>query len=1045
MGQERKLVTILFADIVGSTALGLEHDPEVIRAALRRTFDALRDVLVGHGGTVEKFIGDAVMAVFGVPVAHDDDADRAVRSAFALRSRVAELNQTAQLPVALRVGVNTGEAVTGSGEDAQFLVTGAPVNAGSRLQAAAAPGEILVGALTRQLTSGGVRYGERRDVAAKGIGRLEAWPALDLLTAVPETRRGLERLSAPLIGRDRELRLLTELVEQVGESQAPALVTIFGPAGAGKSRLTSEFIAAIGRRRVRVGRCLPYGEGITFYQLQLILNAECGIAPTDDRAAALVKLERAVSEVCEDPNEGRAIAARVATLAGLTQAEAALPGVPESDLAEELRWGVRRFLEQRAGSEPLVLVFEDIHWAEARLVQLIEHLAEWSRAPLLLVCLARPDFRDVHPTFGASAVSATSVTLGPLDSEETRRLVRELLATEALPESLRAEVVTRAEGNPLYVEEFLRILIETNRIEQRAGEWVAVGDLTRLDVPPTLVGLITARLDGVRPEVKRMLQRASIVGRFFSTTDLEAIGGEAVSAGLLAEAQRRDLLSDADERAFGDGRVYRFRHVLIRDVAYSTAAKGERAQLHDTYSRWLERSFADRKDEIAERIAFHAEQAFLLGHEVEMTQADDLGRRALALLLAAATDARLRDDPSVARKLYERAAAVADRFPADPVSRAEAHGFAAVYRAREDARTPEGDAALATAYAVAAVPGPSEVLLELTAARASHEIQDDRETAANDSYDEVVRIARATGDPELTGAALAVRAFGSFMLGDFKRQNTVLVQLREYLAATGATRARFRCLGQLFYAAFYRGEFSDAARYQAERRAALPPPLSKFQQATLAWHEAMIAYEIGDFGTALREAEVAVAVGREAGVPRTIGFGLWFLGDALIDTGDSARARRVLEEAVAIFEMRDARARLPELHARCARACIRLGDLIAAREHVALAQQHLLSADASARQMKGAASAELAEAEGDYVAADAEWRDTLAKLPLSGFEGRMASTELLYGSFLLRHGRDAASRAHLNAARALYRDPLAYRRVEQVDALLAEVRVSPSD
>jgi class 3 adenylate cyclase/tetratricopeptide (TPR) repeat protein len=1042
--EERKLVTILFADIVGSTTLGLEHDPEVVRAALRRTFEALRDVLVAHGGTVEKFIGDAVMAVFGVPLVHDDDADRAVRSAFALRSRVAQLNQTARLAFELRVGVNTGEAVAGSGEAAQFLVTGAPVNASSRLQSAAAPGEILVGAMTRQLTSGGVRYGERREVAAKGIGRLEAWPALQLLSEVPEAQRGFERLSASLIGRARELRGLTEALGRVREAGGPGLVTVFGPAGAGKSRLTKEFIAAIGRRRVRVGRCLPYGEGITFYPVQLILNAECGIDRTDDFATALAKLRRAVSEVCQDSNEADAISRRVATLAGLAQAAAALPGVPESDVAAELRWGVRRFFERRARSEPLVLVFEDVHWAETRLVELIEHLAEWSRAPLLLVCLARPEFRDGHPMFGASAVHATTMTLDPLDPVQTRRLVGELLATEALPEVLRAEVVTRAEGNPLYVEEFLRMLIESGRIAQRDGQWVAVADLSKLNVPPTLIGLITARLDRVRPEVKLLIQRASIVGRVFSRADLEAMGGAPVAAELLREAERRDLVSDADERAPFEGRVFRFRHILIRDVAYSSLPKGERAPLHDIYSRWLERSFADRRAEIAESIAFHAEQAFILGREVELTQADDLGRRALALVLAAARDARLRDDPFAARKLYVRAAAVADRFPADPMSRAEAHGFAGLYQASEDVRTPERDAAFAAACAVAAVPGPSEVLIELTARRAFLEIEDDRAAAAQASYDEVIQIAEATGDAELIGTALVARAFGLYMLGDFERHIAVLVRARDYLAATGATRALFRCLGLLVAAARLRGEFSEASRYQVERRAALPPHHSKLQQATMAWNDAGIAYEIGDFGTALREAEVAVAAGREAGVPRTIGFGLWFLGDTLIDTGDLARARRVLEEGIAIFEAREARPRLPEVHSRCARACTRLGDLIGAREHLAAAQQHLLPGDATARQITGVARAELVEAEGDLAAAEAVWLETLANLPSTGFEGTVAWTELLFGSFLLRHARDAEGRAHLSAARARYRDPLAYRRVAQIDALLAEVGVTAS-
>jgi tetratricopeptide (TPR) repeat protein len=443
-------------------------------------------------------------------------------------------------------------------------------------------------------------------------------------------------------------------------------------------------------------------------------------------------------------------------------------------------------------------------------------------------------------------------------------------------------------------------------------------------------------------------------------------------------------------------------------------------------------------------VAFHAEQAFVLGHELGLAEADALGGRALTLLLAAATRTRRRDDPVAARKLYERAASVSDRFPADPMSRAEAHGFAGLLRASQDAWTPEMDAALSAAYAIAALPGPSEVLLELTMYRAYREYLDDRVDTANDLTDEAVRFARATGDPELIGTALAHRATGWSKLGDFDRRDAVLVQLREHLAATGATRSLFHCLGLLIHAELTRGDFSEATRYMAERRAALPPRPSKLEQAATASYEAEVAYEIGDLDTALREAEASVADAREAGVPRTIGWGLLRLGETLIDLGDSARARRVLEEAFAIFEARDARARLPEVHPRWARACIRLGDLIAAREHVTAAQQHLLPGDASARQMIGVARAELAEAEGDLAAADAAWRDTLANLPSRGLEERLAWTKLLHGSFLQRHGRDAEARAQLIAAGALYRDPLAYRRVEQIDALLAKVSVSPS-
>jgi class 3 adenylate cyclase len=284
--EERKLVTVLFADIVDSTSLSASHDPEVVRAILARTFDALRAVLLGYGATVEKFIGDAVMAVFGVPVAHDDDAERGVRAAFALRARVAELSANAPVRLELRVGVNTGEAVAGSGESSQFLVTGAPVNGASRLQVAAAPGEILVGTLTARLTRGAVRYDDARAITAKGIGPLEAWPARELRSPVPDERRQETLLGAPLIGRDRELRVLERAFDRARTRRRPSLVTILAPAGAGKSRLTSEFASRVAPGRMRSGRCLPYGEGISFYAFQLVVRSECGIAARDDSTVA---------------------------------------------------------------------------------------------------------------------------------------------------------------------------------------------------------------------------------------------------------------------------------------------------------------------------------------------------------------------------------------------------------------------------------------------------------------------------------------------------------------------------------------------------------------------------------------------------------------------------------------------------------------------------------------------------------------------------------------------------------------------------------------
>lgn len=684
MPEERKLVTVLFADIVGSTAMTVARDPELVRATLRRTFDELRPIIEAHGGIVEKFIGDEIMAVFGVPQAHDDDADRA---AFALRERVRELSaRPGSIPLELRIGINTGDTVAGTGEDGQFLVTGEPVNAAARIRGSAEPGEIVVGGLTKRLTDRAVGYADPRTFEAKGIGELRSWPALSLRSAVPAQFRGIEGLRAPLIGRDAELSLLLNAFDRMRSEAKPHLVTIFGAAGAGKSRLMEELVARVQRSRVRHGRCLPYGEGITLWPMQMILRADTGIAQTDDLAAARVRVRQAVTaEFAGAPDDAEAIERRLLVLAGLARADEVLPEVPSAELADELAWGLRRYVERRAHGEPLVLVFEDVHWAAPALLDLVEELAEWAKAPLFILCLARPEFLDTRPGWGGGKVNAASIVLEPLTPDETRILVAKLLDIDSLTEDVRIAVIERSEGNPLYVEEFIRLLIETGQIGQREGRWIAVSAGPLL-VPPTLLGLIAARIDTAPPEVKSLLQRASVIGRFFATTGVAALSeGKIPDGAHLRDAVRRDLLIDSDERGVGGGRVYRFKHVLIRDVAYGSVPKAERALLHDRYCRWYEGTLGDRSEDFIDLIAHHAEQAYLLASEMGMSEAAGLARRAFDRLTRAAAGARSREDWNAALALHRRIAAVADGADLTAREQTEVDGYLALARNKVEA------------------------------------------------------------------------------------------------------------------------------------------------------------------------------------------------------------------------------------------------------------------------------------------------------------------------------------------------------------------------
>ena len=1044
MPEERKLVTVLFADIVGSTEMGQAYDPEVMRAALSRTFESASEILRSHGGTVEKFIGDAVMAVFGVPSAHDDDPDRAVRAAFALRERIAAEDAAAGPVFRIRVGVNTGEAVAGSGEASQFLVTGPAVNAAARIQQAGVPGEILVGELTRRLTLGSVEYGPAREIDAKGIGKLAGFPAEHLATALPEQHRGLPGLHAPLIGRDHEMRRLMEAHASVSHGGQPHLVTIYGPAGSGKSRLTAEFIDTIGRDRVRSGRCLPYGEAITYYAVQLILRADAGIEIADPRDVAIEKVRSAaLAAFPDEPEEAEAVARRVRVLAGIERADEAMPEVPPEDLNEELIFGLRRYLERRAASSPLVLVFEDVHWAEPGLLELIESLAEWSRGPLLIVCLARPDFRELRPSWGSGIANATAITLAPLSSDDTRRLIAELLAIDDLPEQVRSDVVTRAEGNPLYVEEFLRMLMETGRIEKRADRWTAGAAIATVEVPPTLRGLITARLDRVGPDVKALLQRASLAGRLFSTDALSALAdGAKPEPALLRDAIRRDLLVEADERALGSGRVFRFKHVLIRDVAYSTVPKAERSRLHDRYGRWLETSLGDRRHEIADIIGFHAEQSFLFARELNAPASAELGSRALGLLLEAARSADDRGDSYAALNLYTRASTVGDAVGSTPLERAEIVGQQLLLK-DELATARPSEVELEDAITAAKGAGPSAVVAELLILHAAVQREREKSESAEAALREARDVATTLGDADLVTRVMWQQAFARYWLNDVDGMYRLLVEAHEHVKRTRSKWAGL-ILFWLGRGAFYRGDLSAAVAFAEEAIAAIPFQ-SKFWRAMTHVVRERVAADSGDEETSLGEARQANALVRELGLPGWIASTEWHIGEALLALGDADGARVALAEAVDLFERRKQRGQIPEVRARLARALVRLGEIPAARQQAETARAIAAPTDLESRYIAAVALGEVVEAEGDRVAAEALFRESVTLLEPSGFGSVLATAREHYASFLIRQGRATEARAQLETARAFHKDPLAGRHRERIDALLRETAVASRD
>ena len=1040
MTEERKLVTALFADIVGSTAIGASHDPEVVRRTLSRAFAEVRQVLETHGGTVEKFIGDAVLAIFGIPSTHDDDADRAVRAAFALRERITALNADNRFALELRIGVNSGQVVTG--DAGETLVTGDAVNAGSRLQAAAAPGEILVGALTHELTDRAVRYGPSREIEAKGIGRLIVWPAEALASALPAQHRGIAGLHAALIGRDDELRLLVDSHRKLASEQRAALVTIYGAAGVGKSRLVAEFVEAIGADRVRRGRCLPYGEGITYWPVVEILQADAGITALDSHVDATAKLRSTVlASFGEASDDADAVARRLSVLAGTAARLDVLPDVPAETMQQELRWGLRRYLERRAALSPLVLVFDDIHWADGALLDLIEHLAEWSRAPLFLLCMARPDLRELRAGWGGGLMNASAIRLEPLTDDESGRLIGELLNIDALPEQLRQQVITRSEGNPLYVEEFLRMLLDGGHVTRRDGRFVAAASIGTLVVPATLQGLIAARLDATPRPVKHALQRAAVVGKVFWPEAILAQGPvDGRLDDLLMEAARRDLVSELDDRGLGGGRAWTFKHILIRDVAYDAIPKTERAGAHDAFGRWLEQTAGARVDEYAEIVAYHAEQAFGLARELGEASAADLGSGAYRRLLEAGIRAKRRGDLPAALGFFRRALAIAEAIELPTDERLVTRGHVLAARLAVGGQQ-EVLAEIAPLVAQLRPLAPTSVFVELL----QHLSYDraDKDVAAASALDrEAVAAARAIGDPDTLVRAIYQSHWVPWVSGDLPAGRARLLEALREAETNGAQEHISTVLGGLAVAAAMRGDLLEFVEFLArsnERAIASGSSAQRsYALSGLAWSEMWR----GDLAGAVETARLGVTLAIDAGARLRIGNSRTNLGEVLDMVGELDQARAILEQAIEDFAGPWSGQRA-EARTRLVKTLITLGNIGEARRQAELARAEVEPTDVYTVATSTAALAAVCAAEGNAAEAERLYREAQATIGRSGYELQRMDINRDFGRFLIDQGRAAEARPLLEQVRAFYDTPVTAWMKAQIDTLLQRCAAVP--
>jgi class 3 adenylate cyclase len=661
----RKTVTVVFTDLAGSGGLGQRLDPESLAVVMARWFDHMRSLFERHGGRVQKFVGDAVVAVFGIPVVNEDDALRAVRAAAGLGDGLGQLNAELArdwgVTLEVRTGVNTGEVVTGDPAIGDALVLGDAVNVAARLEQVAAPGEVLLGQSTYRLVRDAVEAERVTPLHLKGKGAPVV--AYRLRQVDPGAPGHARRQDAPIVGREPELRLFAWVYERVVSTSSSHLLTVLGPAGVGKTRLVAEGVAELPGATVLRGRCLSYGEGITFWPVAEIVRQAAGIVDTDPPSGATAKLRRLL-DAAENRPEGSGepqggapgnrdrerVAARVAQLIGLEAAPAP---------AEEAAWAFRRLLELLAARGPLVVVLDDLHWAEPGLLDLVEHVADYGRgAPILLVAMARPEFLEERPGWAGGKLNATTLLLEPLADAEAARLLTVLAGPTVLPEPAAQRISEAAQGNPLFLEELLAALVEEGRLRRQDGQW-EVADLGDLRIPPTIQALLAARLDRLEDAERAVLERAAVAGQVFDQSAVVELSPPSVRAQVPARLQalvRRELLRPAPARLAGD-QGFQFRHLLLRDATYDSIPKQARAVLHELFAVWGERTAGPRLREVEEIVGYHLEQAWR--YRVELGIVDErnqrLAARAARHLGAAGRRALGRGDLPAASKLLERA------------------------------------------------------------------------------------------------------------------------------------------------------------------------------------------------------------------------------------------------------------------------------------------------------------------------------------------------------------------------------------------------------
>jgi class 3 adenylate cyclase/tetratricopeptide (TPR) repeat protein len=878
---ERKLATVLFVDLVDSTGFVVNADPEVVRRRVSTYFERAAECIERHGGTVEKFAGDAVMAAFGAPRAHEGDAERAVRAAFAVLEQVHELDLEA------RIGVEAGEVVVDEAEST--FVTGEAVNVAARLQQSAAPGQIVLGPTVRRLTAGTVEVEDAGPVQLKGRpDAIWTWRALRPLDAARPAA------SAWFVGRDEELELLENALGRAMRDRRAQLVTVFGEPGIGKSRLVREFTDGAERVTVLRGRALPYGEGVTYWPLASMIKDSAGI--TDD-APASEAFER-LRLCCES----EAVADLLAVALGV------LGAAEEGRGAAELTWAVTTWAEQLAEAQPLVLVFEDVHWADDPLLNVIEHVARSLRTvPVLIICLARPDLLDTRPTWGGGNPRALAIELGPLNPEESSELADALLARADVPAGQRAVALEKAEGNPLFLEETARMLAD--------GEGIVLKQ-----IPDSIQALIAARIDALDFGDKRLLQRAALVGRVFWRGALDALSPDTdVTASLDRLLEREFIAPEAHSSITGE-RAFRFTHGLIREVAHATVSKAERAEDHRRVAEWV----AERApDELADIYAHHLDRAASLTAELDGSVPPDLAHEAAVALEGAGRRSLRRSAFSTARTQFQRAIALEPTLRRRYFAACAAWSLSDVACARAEAESVLDDARREQARDVE---GRVLVVLAEIALRADSDVAQARRLA-----DEALEV---LPEEELVGrydAQLLLSAIG-WWIGDADTSRLHAEATFELARAMNRRDLEAFALAQLARLADADNDH-ERARELTQRAATFAQESGSREAFGFARAAAGGCFAVGgDLDAAETAYRDAIAAFEEIGASGRAGWAITMLGALARRRGDLGRAEKLLRDGVGRLRAAQESGYLVEAERQLAETLVQAGKLSEAQQ-----------------------------------------------------------------------------------------------------------------